>query len=78
MLTGSSRFAIFFLARYFKAVLKQAHLDFSKRYKSQTRADIRESAWITIPYRDVFPAVWLSSALFVPRNPQALRRKPGD
>lgn len=46
--------------------------DFSRGYKSQTQANIRRSAWITIPIA-MSHASFASLVLFVPRNPRALR-----
>lgn len=77
--------AVFFLVRHFKAEQAsqassssyRAWLDISKRYKSQTQANIRRSAWITIPIA-MSHASFASLVLFAPRNPQALRWKPGD
>lgn len=80
-LTGTPRYGIFVslldISKPISNKLTAVSIS-HKRYKSQTRTDIRESAWITIPYCDVFSTPFASLALFVPHNPQALRRKPGD
>lgn len=67
----------FFFCSTFQDRSQASWRDFSRRYKSQTQANIRRSAWITIPIA-MSLASFASLALFVPRNPQALRWKPGD